>query len=197
MIGSRLVGGSVGPPGPAGADGIDGTDGTDGTDGADGAGVATGGTAGQMLTKVDGVDFNTAWVTALGEIRTFTITSDSIGSTSNQDINLGVLHPTFPSPRGVVIAASVVRTVGSSTGCMVAIFNGDPANGSAPAVIFGANTTTGINAASIVYGPQSGSTNAGINQVVPYQTPSGARLRIRNSGTGASTWQVVLTVAGY
>ena len=39
----------VGPTGPAGADGVDG------------AGVPTGGTAGQLLTKIDGTDFNAQW----------------------------------------------------------------------------------------------------------------------------------------
>ena len=36
--------------------------GTNGADGADGAGVAAGGTAGQILAKIDEVDFNTEWI---------------------------------------------------------------------------------------------------------------------------------------
>ena len=42
----------VGATGPAGADGADG---------ADGEGVPVGGTAGQVLKKIDGTDFNTEW----------------------------------------------------------------------------------------------------------------------------------------
>jgi hypothetical protein len=42
-------------PGPAGNNGVDGVD------GVDGPGVPIGGTAGQILTKVDGTDFNTTW----------------------------------------------------------------------------------------------------------------------------------------
>jgi hypothetical protein len=38
-----------------------GIDGTDGSDGADGEGVPTGGTAGQVLAKIDGTDFNSEW----------------------------------------------------------------------------------------------------------------------------------------
>lgn len=38
----------------------------DGTDGAAGQGVPTGGTAGQVLAKVDGTDYNTQWVTPSG-----------------------------------------------------------------------------------------------------------------------------------
>lgn len=40
------------------------TDGADGADGADGQGVPTGGTAGQILEKVDGTDYNTQWADA-------------------------------------------------------------------------------------------------------------------------------------
>lgn len=39
-----------------------GANGADGIDGVDGAGVAAGGTAGQILAKIDGVDFNTEWI---------------------------------------------------------------------------------------------------------------------------------------
>jgi Collagen triple helix repeat (20 copies) len=45
-----------------GADGTDGTDGTDGLDGAPGVGVPAGGTSGQILSKIDLVDFNTEWI---------------------------------------------------------------------------------------------------------------------------------------
>lgn len=53
--------GDQGPQGDAGADGTNGTNGTDGTDGADGVGVPAGGTTGQVLSKIDGTDFNTQW----------------------------------------------------------------------------------------------------------------------------------------
>lgn len=43
--------------GPAGADGVDG---------ADGVGVPAGGTAGQVLSKIDGTDYNTQWVNQSG-----------------------------------------------------------------------------------------------------------------------------------
>lgn len=51
----------VGAQGPAGIDGAQGPSGADGPQGAPGAGIATGGTAGQVLTKVDATDYNTAW----------------------------------------------------------------------------------------------------------------------------------------
>jgi hypothetical protein len=51
----------MGPQGPAGPTGPTGPT---GATGATGAGVPAGGTAGQVLTKVDGTDFNTQWTDA-------------------------------------------------------------------------------------------------------------------------------------
>ena len=51
-----------GPQGPAGADStVPGPQGQTGATGPAGPGIATGGTAGQILTKVDGTDYNTYW----------------------------------------------------------------------------------------------------------------------------------------
>jgi hypothetical protein len=54
--------GEQGDPGADGADGSDGADGETGPTGATGPGVAAGGTTGQFLTKIDGTNFNTTWV---------------------------------------------------------------------------------------------------------------------------------------
>ena len=62
--------GARGDTGPAGADGQDGAQGPQGdpgpagADGADGQGVPAGGTAGQIISKVDSTDYNTAWIDA-------------------------------------------------------------------------------------------------------------------------------------
>jgi len=70
LAGPQGEAGPAGPAGPAGADGADGADGangadgadgTDGVDGADGVGVPAGGTAGQLLKKSSGVDYETEW----------------------------------------------------------------------------------------------------------------------------------------
>lgn len=45
-----------------GAAGAAGAAGTDGTNGTNGAGVPVGGTAGQVLSKIDGTDNNTQWI---------------------------------------------------------------------------------------------------------------------------------------
>jgi hypothetical protein len=43
--------------------GATGSQGPTGATGATGPGVATGGTAGQVLSKIDGTNFNTQWTT--------------------------------------------------------------------------------------------------------------------------------------
>ena len=60
MIGET---GPQGPAGPIGATGEQGPQGPAGTNGSNGQGVPTGGTASQVLTKIDGTNYNTQWVT--------------------------------------------------------------------------------------------------------------------------------------
>ena len=54
--------GADGATGPAGADGADGATGATGPQGDPGPGLAAGGTAGQIIAKVDGTDYNTEWI---------------------------------------------------------------------------------------------------------------------------------------
>ena len=54
--------GPQGEPGPPGPEGPPGKDGANGADGSPGPGVPAGGAAGQVLSKVDGADYNTAWI---------------------------------------------------------------------------------------------------------------------------------------
>ena len=53
----------VGPPGAQGDPGADGIPGPIGATGPIGPGVVAGGSAGQLLSKIDGTDYNTQWVT--------------------------------------------------------------------------------------------------------------------------------------
>lgn len=54
--------GPEGPPGPTGPQGPEGPAGVDGGQGAPGVGVPPGGSADQILAKVDGTDYNTHWI---------------------------------------------------------------------------------------------------------------------------------------
>lgn len=65
-----------GDRGEPGAQGIQGPQGAKGDTGATGAGVASGGTAGQILSKIDSTNYNTHWVTNnLDGLTDVTITS--------------------------------------------------------------------------------------------------------------------------
>ena len=56
FLSMHAVNGAIGPEGPQGIQG------PTGTTGATGPGVAVGGTAGQVLAKIDGTNYNTEWV---------------------------------------------------------------------------------------------------------------------------------------
>ena len=67
--GPQGIQGIQGETGPAGADGAPGAD---GADGAPGVGVVAGGTAGQVLSKIDSTDYNTQWVTPVSNLDSLT-----------------------------------------------------------------------------------------------------------------------------
>jgi hypothetical protein len=60
--GPQGVQGVQGDTGPQGIQGVQGIQGIQGPTGATGAGVVAGGTAGQVLAKIDSTDYNTTWV---------------------------------------------------------------------------------------------------------------------------------------
>lgn len=127
---------------------MDGTDGSPGTPGADGVGVPAGGTAGQVLTKASGTDYDTEWttpnpvvfvsgttpaITALPGIRYI------CGEVATLDITLpasGIVDVTFESG-----STPTLLTITPPTGVTVKWANGfDPA-------ALEANTTYEINIA--------------------------------------------------
>lgn len=64
--GIQGIQGETGLQGEQGIQGEQGVSGQDGSDGADGQGVPAGGTAGQVLEKIDGTDYNTQWANPSG-----------------------------------------------------------------------------------------------------------------------------------
>ena len=78
--------GPQGPEGPKGDTGATGPKGDPGDPGPAGHGVPAGGTAGQVLTKVDGTDYNTEW-------------KDPTGGGSYRYISFGGKDGNFFSPR--------------------------------------------------------------------------------------------------
>lgn len=63
IVGGTGATGAAGATGATGAAGAAGSTGATGPTGAVGPGVATGGTAGQVLSKIDGTAYNTQWIT--------------------------------------------------------------------------------------------------------------------------------------
>lgn len=63
--GPQGVAGPTGPQGPIGNTGPAGPTGPTGSQGPPGQGVPTGGTAGQVLAKIDGTNYNTQWANSL------------------------------------------------------------------------------------------------------------------------------------
>lgn len=100
--------GVPGPQGPAGATGPQGPQGPQGEPGPAGVGVPAGGTAGQVLAKVDGVDYNTEWInvdpsTSWGEI-TGTL-SDQTDLQSALNLKAPLASPVFTGDARAVTAA--------------------------------------------------------------------------------------------
>jgi hypothetical protein len=97
--------GLTGPAGPQGIKGDTGDTGTQGIQGETGAtgatgpGVATGGSAGQVLTKINSTNYNTQWTTPLTGLTTKRIVSqvDTANHSTNTTWKLG---PTFAQLTG-------------------------------------------------------------------------------------------------
>jgi hypothetical protein len=62
LVGATGAQGDTGPQGPQGDIGPTGATGATGATGPAGPGIATGGTAGQILAKVDSTNYNTTWI---------------------------------------------------------------------------------------------------------------------------------------
>ena len=94
----------------AGKTGATGAAGAAGTNGTNGQGVPTGGTTGQVLSKIDGTDYNTQWTTIAGS---FTIngTSISLGGSGTVTAAAGTLT-------GTTLNSTVVNSSLTSVGTL-------------------------------------------------------------------------------
>lgn len=114
-----------GADGQDGTDGAPGADGQDGIDGTNGVGVPTGGTAGQVLSKIDGTNYNTQWTTPSGgggssqpwyfnppTASQFTLLSgDATNLTVADDADVGLMIKSGPSTTAGDISRIGYRTL--------------------------------------------------------------------------------------
>ena len=114
--------GPQGDPGPKGDQGDPGPQGDPGTQGEAGVGVPAGGTAGQVLAKVDGDDYHTEWVDQTGgsaDTANFTFSPGRINYTGDPEASFGnnaaslTLNDNYPS---VKLQATSTRTASFNSG---------------------------------------------------------------------------------
>jgi hypothetical protein len=102
--------GTPGPQGPAGAQGLPGAP------GAPGVGVPVGGTAGQVLAKVDGVNYNTEWVNQSAPDFISSVSAPLAVTSGNLTVNLtGYATETFVTSQGYITSAALSPYLLSST----------------------------------------------------------------------------------
>jgi hypothetical protein len=107
--------GEPGPQGDPGPAGDPGPQGEQGVQGEAGAGVPTGGTAGQVLAKVDGDDYHTEWVDQTGssvDLGNFKISGSVLGTQGETSNDWG-LHNIVLDPGGESYAYIYIPSVGN------------------------------------------------------------------------------------
>lgn len=93
-----------------GATGASGANGTNGTNGANGQGVPTGGTAGQVLSKIDGTNFNTAWVAPSGGNEDIVLWGDALVSATGDYVDFLNIPATYRHMRVTVTGRTATST---------------------------------------------------------------------------------------
>ena len=115
--GPQGIQGEVGSQGPIGLTGATGPQGIAGTNGTNGQGVPTGGTANQVLAKIDGTNYNTQWITP------------SAGTSAYPNIELNIRNNTTQS----------ITSLGNGTSANQITFSGSSSN----TTLTGGNTWNG------------------------------------------------------
>jgi hypothetical protein len=110
LSGTVATPGATGPAGPAGPAG------PTGAQGVPGVGVPVGGSTGQVLAKVDGVDYNTEWVDQSAPDFISSVSSPLAVTSGNLTVNLaGYATETFVTSQGYITSAALSPYLLSST----------------------------------------------------------------------------------
>jgi hypothetical protein len=103
LSGTVATPGATGPAGPAGPAG------PTGSQGIPGVGVPVGGTAGQVLAKVDGVNYNTEWIDQSAPDFISSVSAPLAVTSGNLTVNLaGYATETFVTSQGYITSAALV-----------------------------------------------------------------------------------------
>jgi hypothetical protein len=174
--------GPKGDTGATGATGAAGTNGTNGTDGTNGQGVVTGGTAGQVLAKINSTDYNTQWVTPTASVmlpfvsqafyRTPVICSTGTTAVSNTTYYTPFYVGATTSFDRIGCTTSVVTTAGNARLGIYSDTNGAP-------------NTLVLDAGTVAY---TGATNAAYLITINQSLTTGWYWLAMNQNSGASTW---------
>jgi hypothetical protein len=107
LSGTVATPGATGPAGPAGPTG---------SQGIPGVGVPVGGTAGQVLAKVDGVNYNTEWIDQSAPDFISSVSAPLAVTSGNLTVNLsGYATETFVTSQGYITSAALVPYLTSAT----------------------------------------------------------------------------------
>jgi hypothetical protein len=102
LSGTVATPGATGPAGPAGPAG------PTGAQGIPGVGVPVGGTAGQVLAKVDGVNYNTEWIDQSAPDFISSVSAPLAVTSGNLTVNLaGYATETFVTSQGYITSAAL------------------------------------------------------------------------------------------
>jgi hypothetical protein len=168
-----------------GAIGNTGSSGANGTNGTNGQGVATGGTAGQALTKIDATNFNTTWTTLGGGSGTVTSVAALTLGTTGTDLTSTVANGTTAAVITLNVPSASAANRGVLTAADWSTFNGKQA-----ALVSGTNLKT-VGGNSLL-----GSTDVsvGVTSVGGSGTVSGLTLGGSVTSTGNLTLSGTLAV---
>jgi hypothetical protein len=114
--------GPTGPQGPqgmtgaTGASGSLGPQGVPGPQGPSGPGVATGGTAGQILSKIDATNYNTQWTTLTGMVSYDVAQSLTYLQQAQARANIGVQKKNYVLNGGMMVSQENGTTAGTVQG---------------------------------------------------------------------------------
>lgn len=180
--------GATGPEGPVGATGSEGPTGATGPMGIPGEGVPTGGTAGQVLQKVDGTDFNTVWATPAGG-------AGGIGSIEyvqpvwaeeNSPLGNGAFEWAFGNGANTPSNSGVTIYVPTGQECHIVAMTATTNNNSGTSIIECYVNGIGHGASAGVQVQLSG--RSGVNDgFAPFAISTGDRLNFRTVSAGTNT----------